>query len=62
MKNIRGDEKHMSLRVDVDLLRRFAYVAKYNDRSMNGMILSLMRRCVAQFEEKNGKIELPEEE
>ena len=53
-------EKHLSLRVNADLLRRFAYVAKYNDRSMNGMILSLMRRCVAQFEEKNGKIEFPE--
>ena len=54
--------KHVSLRADEDLLRRFSYVAKYHDRSMNGMILYLMRKCIAQFEEKNGKIEFPEEE
>ena len=59
---MKAKEKHLSMRVEEDLLRRFAYVAKYNDRSMNGMILSLMRRCVAQFEEKNGKIEFPEDE
>ena len=60
MKN--KNEKHLSLRVDEELLRRFSYVAKYHDRSMNGMILSLIRRSVAQFEEKYGRIELSEDE
>lgn len=62
MKKDKQNEKHVSLRVDADLLRRFSYVAKYHDRSMNGMVLSLMRRSVAQYEEKYGKIEFPEEE
>ena len=53
-------EKHLSLRIDADLLRRFDYVAKYDDRSMNGMLLSLVRKCIADFEQEHGKI--PDEE
>ena len=48
--------KHLSFRVDEELLRQFEYVAKYDDRSMNWMLLSLVRRCIAEHEEKYGKI------
>lgn len=48
--------KHLSLRIDEDLLRRFEYVAKYDDRSMNWLLLSLVRKCIAEFEQKHGSI------
>jgi len=48
--------KHLSFRIDEDLLRRFEYVAKYDDRSMNWTLLSLVRKCIAEHEEKYGKI------
>lgn len=54
-------EKHLSLRVDGDLLRRFAYVAEYDGRSMNGALLYLIRRYVAKFEAENGKIVFSED-
>ena len=53
---MKKDEKHVSLRIDPDLLRKFTYVAKYDDRSLNWMLLHLIRDCVAQFEQEHGKI------
>ena len=53
---MKKNEKHLSLRIEEPLLRRFDYVAKYDDRSMNWMMLSLIRKCIAEFEEKQGKI------
>lgn len=58
---MRKDEKSLSLRIDADLLKRFEHVAKYNDRSINGMLLHLVRKCIAAFETENGKIEINEE-
>jgi len=55
---MKKNEKHLSLRIEERLLRQFECVAKYDDRSMNWMLLSLIRKCVAEFEEKNGKIDL----
>ena len=54
--------RHLSLRIDDQLLRQFDYVARYDDRSMNWMLLQLIRKCVAEFEAEHGKIELSEEE
>ena len=54
-------EKHLSLRIDEELLRRFEYVAKYDDRSMNWLLLSLVRECIQRFEEAHGSIVLPED-
>ena len=53
--------KHMSLRIDDELLRRFDYVAKYDDRSMNRMLLQMIRKRIAEFEEEHGPIILEEE-
>lgn len=36
---MKKDEKHLSLRIDGELLRRFDYVARYDDRSMNWLLL-----------------------
>lgn len=51
------DIKHLSLRISPELLRKFDYVSKYDDRSMNWMLLSLIKKNVADFEEQHGKIE-----
>lgn len=50
------ETKHLSLRIEEDLLRQFEYVAKYDDRSMNWMLLSLIRQSIEEFEEKHGRI------
>lgn len=54
---MKNDIKHLSLRIPAELLRKFDYVASYDDRSMNWMLLSLVKKCVAEFEEQHGKIE-----
>ena len=60
--NMKKNIKHVSLRVEEDLLRRFSYVAEYDGRTMNGEMVYLIRKYIAQFEKNNGKIEFPEEE
>ena len=52
--------KHISIRIEADVLRKFHYVAAYEDRSASGQIMFLINRCIREFEEKHGKIELPE--
>ena len=47
-----GKPKHLSLRIDEDLLRKFEYV----DRSMNWYLLHLIKNEIADFEEKHGEI------
>ncbi|HMM05929.1 MAG TPA: hypothetical protein PKD52_04590 [Clostridiales bacterium] len=53
--------KHISIRIDEDVLQKFHYVAKYEDRSASGQIMFLINNCIREFEEKHGKIELPPE-
>ena len=48
--------KHFSLRIDEGLLRQFEYVARYDERSMNWLLLQLIRRAVAEFEDTHGRI------
>ncbi|MDD3822203.1 MAG: hypothetical protein PHN93_00420 [Sphaerochaetaceae bacterium] len=58
---MKKNERHLSLRIDKDLLKKFDYVAKYDDRSMNWLLLSLVRKCVGEFEESHGTIPLSEQ-
>ncbi|MGI5849602.1 MAG: hypothetical protein ACOX8Q_06025 [Christensenellales bacterium] len=51
--------KHFSIRIDEDILQKFHYVAKYEDRSPSGQIMYLINNCIRDFEEKHGAIELP---
>ena len=59
-KKSKGDIKHISLRIDEELLRKFSYIANYQDRSMNWMVINLISKAVKSFEEKHGEI-IPEE-
>ena len=54
--------KHISIRIDENILRKFHYVAKYEDRSASGQIMFLINNCIREFEEKHGKIILAEKE
>jgi hypothetical protein len=54
-------EKHISIRIDADVLQKFHHVAKYEDRSASGQIMYLINNCIRAFEEQNGAIELPDE-
>lgn len=45
-----------TLRIESGLLKKFRFVAKYNDRSANHGIVTLIRKHIREFEKKNGKI------
>lgn len=49
-------QKHVSIRMDSDMLDKFYYVAKYNGRSGSGQILYLMKTLISEFEKENGII------
>lgn len=52
------ENKHLGIEVDPELHRKLHYIAQYEGRSANGQILYLIRQCIRDFEEKNGKIEI----
>lgn len=52
--------KHISIRIDEDVLQKFHYVANYNARSASRQIMFLINNCIREFEQTHGKIELPE--
>ena len=54
-------DKHLGLNIDRELHYKLQYVSKYDGRSISGEVLYLLRRYIADFEERHGKIELPEE-
>ncbi|MBQ4153690.1 MAG: hypothetical protein IJE01_00635 [Clostridia bacterium] len=54
MKN--SNYKHLSLRIDEELLKKFHYVCEYDGRSANGQLLYLVRKCVAEYEKEFGTI------
>ncbi len=58
MKDLRNKEnKHLGIEVEPELHRKLHYIAKYEGRSANRQIIYLIRKCIREFEEENGKIE-----
>lgn len=53
--------KHISIRIDEEVLKKFHYVAQYEDRSASRQIMFLINNCIREHEEKYGKINLPKE-
>ena len=49
-----------TLRVDRLLFQKFRYIAEYEGRSANREIEQYIKKCVAQFEEEHGKIDISE--
>jgi hypothetical protein len=50
--------KHLGLRIDEDLLEKFHFVCDYEGRSANSQILVLIRKFIAEYESKHGKIDI----
>lgn len=53
--------KHIGIEIDPELHYKLHYIAKYEGRSANGQILYLLRKCIKEFEQADGPIEVPEE-
>ena len=53
-------EKHLGLRIDQELHYKLHYIAKYEGRSGNGEVIYLIRQYIEQFENRNGKIQVPD--
>ncbi|MBQ8794800.1 MAG: hypothetical protein IJZ54_00080 [Clostridia bacterium] len=51
------NNKHLGIEIEPELHAKLKYIAKYEDRSINGQILCLIRQCVRDFEAQNGTIE-----
>ena len=51
------NNKHLGIEIDPELHYKLHYISKYYGRSANGQILYLIRKCIREFEEKNGTIE-----
>lgn len=49
-----------TLRVHRELFGKFRYIAESEGRSANKEIEQFMKRCVRDYEEKYGKIPLPD--
>ena len=58
---MKKNEKNLSLRIEPELLRKFRYVARYDDRSMNWFMTKMICACIADFENKHGKIEFEDD-
>lgn len=50
------DVKHIGLRVSPEMHRKLVYIAEYDARSVNGLTLSLLNRCIRDFEKEHGPI------
>ena len=56
------DPKHLSLRIDEKLLKKFRFVCEYEGRSANGQLLYFIRRCISEYEKEHGEIVLDEKD
>ena len=54
------DNKHLGLEISPDIHYKLHYISKYEGRSANGQVLYLIRKCIKEFEEQEGLIEIPE--
>jgi len=55
------NNKHLGIEVEPELHYKIKQIAKFEGRSVNGQILYLIRRCIREYEEKEGQIPFPEE-
>ena len=54
-------EKNIGIRIDDELRLKLKYVADYDDRSMNNLVVRLIQSYIQNFEKKHGPIDLGEE-
>lgn len=49
--------KSVSIRIEEEMLRKLAYVADYEGRSVNSHVLALVRDSIRAFEREHGPAE-----
>ena len=49
--------RSVSIRIEEDMLRKIAFVADYEGRSINSHVLVLIRESIREFEQIHGTIE-----
>ncbi|MFI3116301.1 MAG: Arc family DNA-binding protein [Clostridia bacterium] len=54
------DVKHLSLRIENEMLQKFKSVCAYEGRSANSQLLIFIRNSISEFEKEHGKIEIDE--
>lgn len=52
------NNKHLGIEIDPELHYKLHYISRYEGRSANGQILYLIRKCIKEFEEREGAIEV----
>ena len=50
------NNKHLGIEIEQEIHHKLRYIAKYEDRSINGQILYLIRQCIRDFESREGEI------
>ena len=50
--------KHLSLRIDNEMLQKFKFVCEYEGRSANSQLLIFIRDAIKNFEKENGEIKI----
>ncbi|MDR1364070.1 MAG: ParD-like family protein [Oscillospiraceae bacterium] len=60
MPKIKSQEniKHLSVRIEDELLKKFRFVCEQENRSANGQILNFIRNFVKDFESNQGEIDV----
>ena len=48
--------KHLGLEIEPQLHSKLKYIAKYEDRSIDGEIIYLIKKAIREFESRNGEI------
>jgi len=56
------NNKHLGIEIDPELHYKLHYISKYEGRSANGQILYLIRKCIREFEQRDGEIKVPEKD
>lgn len=56
------NNKHLGIEIDPELHYKIRYIAEYQVRSINVLILFVLRNFVKQFEKENGIIEVNSED
>ena len=54
------NNKHLGIEIDPELHYKLHYISKYYGRSANGEILYLIRQQIKEFEDNEGKIDIPD--
>ena len=50
--------KYYSMRIDEEMLEKLRYIAKHEYRSVNKMVMIIIREYVSEFEKRYGRIKI----